>query len=85
MAIDAEPDHRLPAGVLYLVALPDEVANWELKAAWPNGPAWDRLLFCAKETVYKGLVTSLPDCGSGSSSRGLTLTPSRGPSGPISS
>lgn len=54
MGIDAEPDHCLSAGALDLVALPEEIDDLrELTRARPRGPAWDRLLFCAKETVYK--------------------------------
>jgi len=48
LGIDAEPDEPLPAGVLDLVADPAE------RAALPTGgPCWDRLLFCAKEALYK--------------------------------
>ncbi|MEV4532592.1 4'-phosphopantetheinyl transferase superfamily protein [Asanoa sp. NPDC049518] len=49
LGIDAEPDEPLPAGVLDLVSDPDE------RAGLPEGggPCWDRLLFCAKEALYK--------------------------------
>lgn len=49
LGIDAEPNEALPDGVLSLVALPGEAD------ALPRGGAvsWDRLLFCAKEAVYK--------------------------------
>ncbi len=54
LGIDAEPDRPLPDGVLKLIALPEEIEHLrELVRARPDGPAWDRLLFCAKETVYK--------------------------------
>jgi len=49
VGIDAEPDAPLPAGVLDLVSLPAERAA----LASLSGVAWDRLLFCAKEAVYK--------------------------------
>lgn len=50
IGIDAEPDEPLPAGVFEAIASGDEaVAVKEL----PSGVAWDRLLFCAKESVYK--------------------------------
>jgi 4'-phosphopantetheinyl transferase EntD len=49
VGIDAEPDAPLPAGVLDLVSLPAERAA----LATLSGVAWDRLLFCAKEAVYK--------------------------------
>jgi 4'-phosphopantetheinyl transferase EntD len=51
--VDAEPDQGLPAGVLELVALPGERERLhDLSAAAP-GTCWDRLLFSAKESVYK--------------------------------
>jgi 4'-phosphopantetheinyl transferase EntD len=53
LGVDAEPDQPLPDGVLEVIALPQE-AQWlpRLAAAVP-GPSWDRLLFSAKESVYK--------------------------------
>jgi 4'-phosphopantetheinyl transferase EntD len=51
--VDAEPDEPLPHGVLALVALPAERGRLrDLSAAEP-GTCWDRLLFSAKESVYK--------------------------------
>jgi 4'-phosphopantetheinyl transferase EntD len=53
VGVDAEPNLRLPAGVLGAIALPVErerVAQLLRDAA---GPCWDRLLFSVKETVYK--------------------------------
>jgi 4'-phosphopantetheinyl transferase EntD len=53
IGIDAEPDAPLPDGVLDLVATPaehDRLAATQQKADSPN---WDRLLFSAKEAVYK--------------------------------
>lgn len=51
--VDAEPDEPLPHGVLDLVALPGERERLrDLSAAEP-GTCWDRLLFSAKESVYK--------------------------------
>jgi 4'-phosphopantetheinyl transferase EntD len=53
IGLDAEPDAPLPGGVLELVSLPAERARLrELAAASPE-TGWDRLLFCAKEAVYK--------------------------------
>jgi 4'-phosphopantetheinyl transferase EntD len=53
IGLDAEPNAPLPGGVLELVSLPAERARLrELTAAAP-GTGWDRLLFCAKEAVYK--------------------------------
>jgi 4'-phosphopantetheinyl transferase EntD len=53
VGLDAEPNLPLPDGVEKSIALPaerDHVA--ELAAATPE-VCWDRLLFCAKEAVYK--------------------------------
>lgn len=53
LGVDAEPDAPLPEGVLDAIALPEELAMLrELDAAAP-GVHWDRLLFSAKEAVYK--------------------------------
>ena len=53
LGVDAEPDGRLPAGVLDAVAAADERAGLDALASAVAGPSWDRLLFCAKEAVYK--------------------------------
>jgi 4'-phosphopantetheinyl transferase EntD len=53
VGLDAEPNDDLPDGVLRAVSLPaerDRIAGL-LEAA--PGVCWDRLLFCAKEAVYK--------------------------------
>ncbi|TXS44007.1 4'-phosphopantetheinyl transferase [Streptomyces sp. t39] len=53
VGIDAEPHERLPQGVLDAVSLPEER---EQLAAWPALAAAvcaDRLLFSAKESVFK--------------------------------
>ncbi|SDR60272.1 4'-phosphopantetheinyl transferase EntD (siderophore biosynthesis) [Rhizobiales bacterium GAS113] len=50
LGIDAEIDDRLPEGVLRQVAV-DEERAWLAKA--PGGIHWDRLLFSAKESLYK--------------------------------
>jgi 4'-phosphopantetheinyl transferase EntD len=53
VGIDAEPHEPLPDGLLTTVARPVEVAHLaELGRQHPD-VAWDRLLFCAKEAVYK--------------------------------
>jgi 4'-phosphopantetheinyl transferase EntD len=53
LGIDAEPHGALPADVLDVVTLEEERAELaELAAARP-GVCWDRLLFSAKESVYK--------------------------------
>jgi 4'-phosphopantetheinyl transferase EntD len=53
IGIDAEPNQPLPAGVLEMVALPPERAMLAALAESVPGVAWDRLLFSAKESVYK--------------------------------
>jgi 4'-phosphopantetheinyl transferase EntD len=55
LGIDAEPDEPLPAGVLEAIAFPAELAAViELLEQRP-GPAWDRLLFGAKEAAVKAV------------------------------
>lgn len=53
LGLDAEPDQPLPLGVLEEIALPDERDH--LRALRRTRPevSWERLLFCAKEAVYK--------------------------------
>ena len=53
IGIDAEPDAPLPDGVLDLVATPAERDRLAATRPAPDGPNWDRLLFSAKEAVYK--------------------------------
>lgn len=53
IGIDAEPHEPLPADVLGLIALGEEQASLTGLAAAERTRCWDRLLFCAKETVYK--------------------------------
>ena len=50
IGIDAEPHDSLPRGVAGKVL--DEAERAWLAAA-PTGIHWDRLMFCAKESVYK--------------------------------
>ncbi|MFH8627343.1 4'-phosphopantetheinyl transferase [Streptomyces vietnamensis] len=53
LGIDAEPHAPLPSGVREAVAFgPEEARLRELAALRPD-IAWDRLLFSAKESVYK--------------------------------
>jgi 4'-phosphopantetheinyl transferase EntD len=53
LGIDAEPDEPLPGGVLDLVSLDEERDRLAGLAAGHPAVCWDRLLFCAKESVYK--------------------------------
>lgn len=50
IGIDAEPHEPLPAGILHQVALAQE-EDWLATA--PPGINWDRVLFSAKESVFK--------------------------------
>ncbi|MFE2107398.1 4'-phosphopantetheinyl transferase [Kitasatospora sp. NPDC059463] len=53
VGIDAEPALPLPEGVLDAIALPaEQERNGALFASDPGTP-WDRILFSAKESVYK--------------------------------
>jgi 4'-phosphopantetheinyl transferase EntD len=53
LGIDAEPNRPLPAGLLADIARPEERrALGELRRTAPD-ICWDRLLFSAKEAVYK--------------------------------
>ena len=53
IGVDAEPNDVLPEGVLDTIAIPCEHARLrELAHAEPS-ICWDRLLFSAKESVYK--------------------------------
>jgi 4'-phosphopantetheinyl transferase EntD len=53
IGIDAEPNEPLPAGVFDPISLPRERARLAAIAASAPGVCWDRLLFSAKESVYK--------------------------------
>ncbi|MGW0945485.1 4'-phosphopantetheinyl transferase family protein [Streptomyces sp. NPDC002623] len=53
LGIDAEPHAPLPEGVLSAVALPAEAERLGRLAAERPAVHWDRLLFSAKESVYK--------------------------------
>ena len=58
LGLDAEPNEALPDGVLDMIALEDEKARLaELTAAAP-AVCWDRLLFSAKESVYKARLAA---------------------------
>ncbi|MGH3437175.1 MAG: 4'-phosphopantetheinyl transferase family protein [Sciscionella sp.] len=53
IGIDAEPHDALPSGVLDAIGLTEEKRALEQLAAAGGTVCWDRLLFCAKEAVYK--------------------------------
>lgn len=53
LGIDAEPAGPLPHGVLNQVSLPPERSHLDTLSATDPGICWDRLLFSAKESIYK--------------------------------
>ncbi|GAA3875550.1 4'-phosphopantetheinyl transferase superfamily protein [Saccharothrix violaceirubra] len=53
IGIDAEPNEPTPDGVLGAIAVPGELAHLPRLRATGDHVAWDRLLFSAKESVYK--------------------------------
>jgi 4'-phosphopantetheinyl transferase EntD len=53
LGLDAEPDQPLPDGVLDVISLGAERARLAGLATTASGVCWDRLLFSAKEAVYK--------------------------------
>ncbi len=53
IGIDAEPDRELPEGLLADIARAEELSRLRMLAATMPAVHWDRLLFSAKESVYK--------------------------------
>ncbi len=53
IGLDAEPHDTLPEGVLGAVTSPEERQRLAALAAAVPGTHWDRVLFSAKESVYK--------------------------------
>jgi 4'-phosphopantetheinyl transferase EntD len=53
LGLDAEPDEPLPDGVYALISTAGERARLARFAGAAPAVCWDRLLFCAKESVYK--------------------------------
>jgi 4'-phosphopantetheinyl transferase EntD len=53
LGIDAEPHEPLPQGLIADVARPEELPGLAALARAEPALAWDRLLFSAKESVYK--------------------------------
>jgi 4'-phosphopantetheinyl transferase EntD len=53
IGLDAEPADPLPRGVLDVISLPAERARLAAIAGERPAVCWDRLLFSAKESVYK--------------------------------
>lgn len=74
LGIDAEPHQPLPAGVLKIIALKQEQAGLSELAAADDATCWDRILFCAKETVYKAWFP-LTRCWLGFDDAAVTINP----------
>jgi 4'-phosphopantetheinyl transferase EntD len=53
VGIDAEPHQPLPPDVAGAIVLDEEQVGLAELTAADSAVCWDRLLFCAKETVYK--------------------------------
>jgi 4'-phosphopantetheinyl transferase EntD len=53
IGLDAEPNGPLPDGVLEAIATPTEIGWLAGIAGDGSGVCWDRLIFSAKESVYK--------------------------------
>jgi 4'-phosphopantetheinyl transferase EntD len=77
VGIDAEPHAPLPPGVLGMIALPQEAARLAGLTAADPAACWDRLLFCAKESVYKAWFP-LAHRWLGFSDADVTLDPGNG-------
>lgn len=77
VGIDAEPAEPLPAGVLETIARPAERAHIARLLHDRPAVAWDRLLFSAKESVYKA---TYPGTGLrlGFEDAAITVDPLRG-------
>jgi 4'-phosphopantetheinyl transferase EntD len=53
LGVDAEPHEPLPKTVLRMIAGPEEIVMLATRTAADSTVCWGRLLFCAKEAVYK--------------------------------
>jgi 4'-phosphopantetheinyl transferase EntD len=53
LGVDAEPHEPLPETVLRMIAGPEEIIMLAKRTAADSTVRWGRLLFCAKEAVYK--------------------------------
>jgi 4'-phosphopantetheinyl transferase EntD len=74
VGIDAEPHAPLPEGVLGQVARAEERPRLAELARTEPAVHWDRLLFCAKEAVYK-VWFPLASCWLGFEDAALTFDP----------
>jgi 4'-phosphopantetheinyl transferase EntD len=55
IGIDAEPNNPLAPDLVATIARPDEIARLHRLASHQPEIQWDRLLFSAKESIYKAL------------------------------
>lgn len=53
IGIDAEPNSPLPSGLIDTISLPLERSQLQLLATERADVCWDRLIFSAKESIYK--------------------------------
>jgi enterobactin synthetase component D / holo-[acyl-carrier protein] synthase len=74
IGIDAEPHATLPEGVEARVTVAAE-QNWMARA--PTGVHWGRLIFSAKESVYKAWFP-LAQCWLGFDEASITIDPAAG-------
>jgi 4'-phosphopantetheinyl transferase EntD len=78
LGVDAEPNEALPDhGMLELIALDQERVRLDELALARPGICWDRLLFCAKESVYKAWYP-LARCWLGFDSADIVIDPHGG-------
>lgn len=77
LGLDAEPDDRLPDRVLDAIATADEQEALDALTSATAGPSWDRLLFSAKESVYKAWFP-LTGRWLGFKEAAVTISPSAG-------
>jgi 4'-phosphopantetheinyl transferase EntD len=77
IGIDAEPNRPLPEGVLAAIARVEELAHVRELARIAPTVHWDRLLFSAKESVYKAWFP-LARQSLGFEDASLTIDPRRG-------
>jgi 4'-phosphopantetheinyl transferase EntD len=80
LGIDAEPHEPLPAGVLEAIALDGERECLSELTAVEGSTCWDRVLFCAKETVYKAWFP-LTRSWLGFQDAAITINPGTGDAG----
>jgi 4'-phosphopantetheinyl transferase EntD len=77
IGLDAEPHGQLPEGVLGAVSLAAERERLAALAATVPGTHWDRMLFSAKESVYKAWFP-LTQRWLGFADASVTIDPDRG-------